>query len=113
MNISSDPFEKGEVSLAKGLSYGADAYDHTPVVKTKRTRMATIVQAEGDMVAELIQASGGTGKVWNKDAIVAAYKSILLDVDSLKTAINAKNQVAARTALSKLKKDSEAFYKLV
>ncbi len=112
MNISGDPFEKGEISLAKGVSYGADAYDHTPVPVRKRTRMATIVQAEG-VVAEVMQASGGTGKAWNREAIVSAYRSILVDVDSLKTAINSKNQVAARVALAKLRKDSEALDKLV
>ena len=102
MKISGDPFEQeGSQRLnanGAGNSFGADAFNN----------------ATGYTMATMMQASG-TAKVqaWNKDAIVAAYRAILVDVDSLKTAINGKNQQAARAALSKLKKDSEALDKLV
>lgn len=61
-----------------------------------------------------IKASGGSKpKEWNKELIVQEYKGLLTNVDSLKTAINSKNVVAARTAAAKIKKSAEAIDKLV
>lgn len=95
MNISHDPFKKEgtERFNQKGFreNMGADGFP----VETPFFSNAT-----------------GAQKTWSKELLTVAYKQMILSMDALKAAINAKNSAAAKSAAARVKKDAEDISKL-
>ncbi len=116
-NISADPFTtEGTSKLNNAFNYsaGIDGYDNVMsgsiTGHKKKMKKDEVVTSR---TVEHINAAGATTTMWDKDQIVAAYKSLLLSVESLKAAVNGRNPAASRAAANKIKRDADAIEKLV
>lgn len=110
-NLGADPFGlfgSQRVNNAFGAQMNDDGFGSgfIPAIPAKACEAPVIAQVH-------MNAAGASAAAWDKDSIVASYKSLVLDVDSLKVAVNKKNASAAKAALKKLKADVDAISKLI